>query len=80
MPDIMWGVVGTLMTLGVVAGAFIFGWKANDIYRRKMVRAEAKALSEKEKERQREDAEAFRQLLEYSPEMAYGMKAEKFGG
>ena len=80
MPDIMWGVVGTLMTLAVVAGAFILGWKANDIYRAKMVKAEARTLSEKEKQRQKEDAEAFRQLLEYSPEMAYGIKSERLDG
>lgn len=80
MPDIMWGVVGTLMTLAIVAGVFILGWKANDIYRAKMVKAEARVLSEKEKKRQEEDAEAFRQLLDYSAEVAYGMKTEKFNG
>ena len=74
MPGILWGVFGTLLTLGIIAGAFLCGWKANDIYRSKMVRAEARALSDKEKQRQKEDAEAFQQLLDYSVEVAYGMK------
>lgn len=74
MPGILWGVFGTLLTLGIIVGAFVCGWKANDVYRKKMVRAEARALSDKEKQRQKEDAEAFQQLLDYSAEVAYGIK------
>lgn len=74
MPEIMWGVIGTLLTLGIVCGAFIAGWKANELWKAKTAKAEARVLSEKEKQRQKEDAEAFQTMLNYNADVAYGIK------
>ena len=81
MAGILWGVLGTMLTLIIICAAFFGGWKANDVYRAKTNKAVARELSEKEKKRQQEDNEAFHTLLNYSADTAYGIKtaAEVWG-
>lgn len=73
MSEFMYGVLGALLTVALFAGGVIAGWHIRIRYEDKTKAAVHTELSEQEKRRQKEDAQAFDQLVNYSPEMAYGL-------
>jgi hypothetical protein len=62
-----------LFTIALFAGGVWLGWRLRIRYTDKAAAALRTELSEQEKKRQREDAQAFSQLANYSPELAYGI-------
>lgn len=72
--EILWGIFGALLTIGLVVGGFVAGWKMNDLCREKSAAAVQEELTEQDKKRLREDNEAFQQLLNYNSDVAYGIK------
>ena len=73
MTYFIYGVLGMLFTIALFAGGIYLGWRLRIRYEDKTAAALKIELSEQEKRRQREDAQAFGQLANYSPEMAYGI-------
>ena len=73
MTYFIYGVLGMLFTLVLFAGGVMTGWHLRIRYQSKTAAAVKTELSEQEKRRQREDAKAFDQLVNYSPELAYGL-------
>ncbi len=73
MTYFIYGVLGMLFTVALFAGGVATGWSLRIRYTKKTAAALQSELSEQEKRRQKEDAQAFSQLANYSPEMAYGI-------
>ena len=73
MTYFIYGVLGMLFTLVLFAGGIATGWSLRIRYTKRTAAAVQTELSEQEKRRQREDAQAFGQLANYSPELAYGI-------
>ena len=73
MTYFIYGVLGMLFTIALFAGGVWLGWSLRIRYTNKTAAALQTELSEQEKRRQREDAQAFGQLANYSPELAYGI-------
>jgi len=73
MSYFIYGVLGMLFTVLLFAGGTVFGWWLRIKYMDKTAAALKVELSEQEKQRQREEAQAFNQLANYSPELAYGI-------
>lgn len=73
MTYFIYGVLGMLFTIVLFAGGVWLGWHLRIRYTNKTAAALKIELSEQEKRRQREDAQAFGQLANYSPELAYGL-------
>lgn len=73
MINFLYGVLGMLSTIALFAGGMAVGWHLRIRYTEKTAAALRTELSEQEKRRQKEDAQAFNQLANYSPEMAYGL-------
>lgn len=73
MTQIIYGAVGMLGVLILLAlGAFI-GWKGNDLYRAKMRQNVKKERTAEQERAALEEREAFTQLLNYNPDIAYGI-------
>lgn len=73
MMTFFYGVLGMLLTLVLFAGGVVLGWHLRIKYQDKTKAAVHFELSEQEKKRQKEDAQAFDQLVNYGPEIAYGL-------
>jgi len=73
MTYFLYGVFGMLFTVALFAAGVYTGWRVRIRYTEKTAAALRTELSEQEKRRQKEDAQAFNQLANYSPEMAYGL-------
>ncbi|MBQ1792835.1 MAG: hypothetical protein II008_21885 [Oscillospiraceae bacterium] len=73
MTYFIYGVLGMLFTVALFAGGVAVGWHLRIRYTARTADAVKTELSEQEKRRQKEDAQAFSQLANYSPELAYGI-------
>ena len=73
MNTFFYGALGAILTVALFCGGVVAGWFLHIRYVDKTKAAVHTELSEQEKRRQREDAQAFDQLVNYSPEMAYGI-------
>ena len=73
MTYFIYGVLGMLFTVALFACGVLTGWHLRIRYTKKTAAALQSELSEQEKRRQKEDAQAFSQLANYSPELAYGI-------
>lgn len=73
MSYFIYGVLGMLFTVLLFAGGVVTGWWLRNKYAEKTAAALKVELTEQEKLRQREEAQAFNQLANYSPELAYGI-------
>lgn len=69
------GMAGALVSLGLLAGGFALGWRERD---RSRTRAAAE-LDQAQQRRLEEEQRAFRQLMTYSAETAYGMTGTEEG-
>ena len=83
MEYILFGAVGAVTALGLVALGFFIGWKAERVWRAHMGRVSAEEASEEERRQLIEEQQAFRSLLGYNADTAYGMNRsirEMYGG
>lgn len=73
MDNFIFGAVGALAVIALVAlGAFI-GWKANNAFRAHSTRVAAEEASEEERLRMVADQRAFETMLNYNQDTAYGL-------
>ena len=73
MTYFIYGVLGMLFTVALFALGVAVGWHLRIRYTARTADAVKTELSEQEKRRQKEDAQAFDQLVNYGPEIAYGL-------
>lgn len=73
MSDFFYGVLGMLCTMLLFGCGVALGWRLHIRYQEKTAAALKTELTEQEKRRQKEEAQAFGQLTNYSPELAYGI-------
>jgi len=73
MINVLYGVLGMLLAIALFGGGAALGWHLHIRFQDKTKAAVHIEMSEQEKRRQKEDAQAFDMLVNYSPEMAYGL-------
>ena len=71
---IIYGVVGALLGIAVCAGCFGRGWRTQAKVSERFRTTEAKALGEQGRAMLIEQQQAFRSMMNYSPEIAYGLE------
>lgn len=83
MEYILFGAAGAVIALGLVALGFFIGWKAGPAWRAHTARVRAQEASEEERRQLIEEQQAFRNLLGYNTDTAYGLNRglrEMYGG
>ena len=74
MVYIIYGVVGALLGIAVCAGCFWLSWRTQAKVSERFRKTEAKELGEQERAMLIEQQQAFRSMMNYSPEIAYGIE------
>jgi len=70
-----YGLGGALCLLLLLAGGFLLGWFARGSQGARLRREQAEELTEKQKRELRAEQDAFRQLLGYNIDVAYGVRS-----
>lgn len=79
--EIIYGAVGALIAMLLFIGGGLLGWFIRGRLERQRVRRTAKELTKRELQALKEQQEAFRQMQNYTPEIAYGYNPkEELGG
>ena len=73
MQYLIFGALGTLAVLALLALGVFIGWKANNSFRTHSTRVAAEEASEEERRQLLAEQKAFESMLNYNPETAYGM-------
>ena len=73
MYNFIFGAVGALAVVALVAVGVFIGWKANDAFRAHSNRVAAEEASEEERRQLIADQRAFECMLNYNQDTAYGM-------
>ena len=73
MTYFIYGVLGMLLTVALFTGGVFLGWHLRIRYTDKTKTAVRAELTEQQKREAKEAAQAFDTLVNYSPEMAYGL-------
>lgn len=73
MQNVIYGALGVLLVLGLIALGFFMGWKARVLWVQHTHRAVAAELTEQEKRDLKAEQKAFDGLMNYNVETAYGM-------
>jgi hypothetical protein len=73
MQNVIYGALGVLVVLGLLALGFFMGWKARVLWVRHTHRAVSEEISEQERRELRAHQKAFDGLMSYNVETAYGM-------
>lgn len=73
MMNFIFGALGVLLVLGLLALGFFMGWKARILWRTHTTRAVKQELTEQERLAFEAQQKAFDDLLSYNVETAYGM-------
>lgn len=71
--NFIFGALGVLLVLGLLALGFFIGWKARILWRTHTTRAVRQELTEQERLAFEAQQKAFDDLLSYNVETAYGM-------
>lgn len=74
MVYIIYGAVGVLLGLAICAGCIYLGWRGHAKFVEHTRTAEAKELGEQERARLIEQQQAFRSMMDYSTDVAYGLE------
>ena len=74
------GFAGAILALGVFAVGVICGWRMNEKMREKKAVITERQIGEAERERLKREQEAFRTMLNYNPDMAYGINVNDYIG
>lgn len=75
----LYGFLGGLAVVGLLTVGGVFGWKAHKAFTR-YTAPKVAPPGEQELQRLKESQKAFRQLSNYSAEIAYGMTDSTTGG
>ena len=70
---LIYGAVGTLAVLGLLACGVFLGWKGNSAFQKYTRRRAEEEATEEQKRRERAQQAFFDDLLSYSPETAYNV-------
>lgn len=73
MEYLIYGALGTLAVLALLALGVFIGWKANTSFRTHSTRAAAEEASEEELRQLKAEQKAFESMLNYNQDTAYGM-------
>lgn len=76
MLNILFGALGVLLVLGLLALGFFMGWRARIMWLSHTTRAVKQEISEKERLAFEAQQKAFDDLLSYNTETAYGMNVD----
>lgn len=76
----IYGFVGAILALGLFAAGAYCGWRMNDNLREKKAVITERQIGEAERERLKREQEAFRTMLNYNPDMAYGINVGDYIG
>ena len=79
--EIIYGAVGALIAMALFIGGGFLGWFIRGRMERQKVRKTARDLTKREIQELKDQQEAFRQMQNYTPEIAYGYNPkEELGG
>lgn len=70
--NFIYGVIGMVLVLLVFAAGVAVGWKVKEKIEANKAKTVEKALNEKERQQLVEDQQAFRTMIGYNVDMAYG--------
>ena len=70
------GAVGAVSVMLLFAAGIFVGWKLRAADEKRRVRKTAAELTEQQVREMKEQQEAFRQMQNYTPEIAYGYKVK----
>lgn len=73
MNNFIFGAVGALFVMAMVAVGIYIGWKANDAFRKHSTRVAAQEASEEERRQLIAEQKAFDNMLNYNQDTAYGL-------
>lgn len=73
MMNVLFGALGMLLVLALLALGFLLGWKMNTVWRSHAKKVVADEVSEQELMRLKAEQRAFEGMLNYNTEMAYGL-------
>lgn len=76
----IYGFVGAILALGLFAAGAYCGWRMNEKLREKKAVIAEQQIGEAERERLKREQEAFRTMLNYNPDMAYGINVNDYIG
>ena len=76
----IYGFVGAILALGLFAAGAYCGWRMNDKLREKKTVIAEREIGEAERNRLKHEQEAFRTMLNYNPDMAYGINVGDYIG
>ena len=77
MTEVLFGALGALAALGLLGGGFCLGWKVRRWAALRSVEKEEKQSELEERRRMIAEQKAFRQMLNYNTETAYGMNGRQ---
>ena len=77
MTEMLLGAAGALIVLALLGGGFCLGWKAGEWAKLRQGRIAEKEAGLEERRRLMEEQKAFRQMLNYNAETAYGMNGRQ---
>jgi len=73
MTNVLFGALGMLFVLALLALGFLLGWKMNNIWRSHAKKVVAAEVSEQELQRLKAEQRAFEGMLNYNTDIAYGL-------
>ena len=76
MLNILFGALGVLLVLGLLALGFFLGWRARILWLTHTRREVTREISEKERMAFEAQQRAFDDLMSYNTETAYGMNTD----
>lgn len=80
MSYFLYGAGGVLLALALLAAGMLLGWKGRGAWQEHTKQAVVKEATEEEKRQLEEEQRAFRGMLNYNAEMAYGHRRERGEG
>jgi len=74
----VYGFLGAVIALGVFAAGVFCGWRLSEKLREKRAVIAEQQIGEQERERLRKEQEAFRTMLNYNADQAYGTAPDDY--
>ena len=75
---IVYGFLGAILALGVFAAGAYCGWRLNEKLREKRSVAREQQIGEEDRARLQREQQAFRTMLNYNADMAYGINVGEY--